>query len=170
MALQGTRCFVALGANLGDPVETVLAAIRALRALPDAELVCASSLYRTAPVGLKQQPDFINAVVEMRAVPPAPTFLEALFAIEATFGRRRSATGVRNSPRTLDLDLLLFGEEISDSPALILPHPRIHERAFVLAPLVEISPLLVIPRQGAVADLLALCVGQGIERLSGLAA
>jgi 2-amino-4-hydroxy-6-hydroxymethyldihydropteridine diphosphokinase len=158
----GQRCFIALGANLGDPVRTVTAAIAALRVLPDAEFLAASSLYRTAPVGLRHQPDFINAVVELVAVPPAPTLLQSLFEIEGRFGRQRS---VRNAPRTLDLDLLLYGDEISDDPELTLPHPRLHERAFVLAPLAEIAPQLLIPGRGSVADLLLQCADQQIEKL-----
>lgn len=158
------RCYVALGANLDDPAATVGAAIGELHHLPDTEFVVASSLYRTAPVGLKHQPDFINAVVELRALLPAPALLEALFAIEARFGRRRS---LRNAPRTLDLDLLLYGDDISDDPFLTLPHPRLHERAFVLAPLAEIAPQLLVPGHGAVADLLARCADQRIEKLAG---
>jgi 2-amino-4-hydroxy-6-hydroxymethyldihydropteridine diphosphokinase len=153
---------VALGANLGDPVATVSAAMEVLRQLPGTEFLAASSLYRTAPVGLRHQPDFINAVVELLAVPPAPTFLEMLFAIEARFGRRRS---VRNAPRTLDLDLLLYGDQCSDDPVLTLPHPRLHERAFVLAPLAEIAPDLVIPGKGAVGALLSRCRDQQIDKL-----
>ena len=165
----GQRCFIALGANLGDPVATVKAAILALRGLPGTEFIAASSLYRTAPVGLKHQPDFINAVVELIAVSPAPalcvpagTFLESLFEIEARFGRQRS---VKNAPRTLDLDLLLYGDELSDDPQLTLPHPRLHERAFVLAPLAEIAPRLTIPGRGSVADLLLRCADQQIEKI-----
>lgn len=160
---MGLPCFIALGANLGDPVATVKAAILALRQLPQTEFIAASSLYRTAPVGLKHQPDFINAVVELVAVSPAPTLLEALFEIEARFGRQRS---VKNAPRTLDLDLLLYGDELSDDPQLTLPHPRLHERAFVLAPLAEIAPQLVIPGRGTVAELLLRCADQQIEKLS----
>lgn len=141
---------------------TVKAAILALRELPQTEFIAASSLYRTAPVGLKHQPDFINAVVELVAVSPAPTLLEALFEIEARFGRQRS---IKNAPRTLDLDLLLYGDELSDDPQLTLPHPRLHERAFVLAPLAEIAPQLVIPGRGPVADLLLRCADQQIEKL-----
>jgi 2-amino-4-hydroxy-6-hydroxymethyldihydropteridine diphosphokinase len=163
----GRRCFIALGANLGNPVLTVQAAILALRELPQTEFVAASSLYRTAPVGLRHQPDFINAVVELIAVLPAPTILESLFAIEARFGRRRT---VKNAPRTLDLDLLLFGDELSDDPAMTLPHPRLHERAFVLAPLAEIAPQLLIPGRGRVADLLLQCADQQIEKLDSQAA
>ncbi|MDK9703250.1 MAG: 2-amino-4-hydroxy-6-hydroxymethyldihydropteridine diphosphokinase [Sulfuritalea sp.] len=159
---MGRRCFIALGANLGDPVATVKAAILALRELPQTEFIAASSLYRTAPVGLKHQPDFINAVVELVAVAPAPTFLESLFGIEARFGRQRS---VKNAPRTLDLDLLLYGDEVSNDPQLTLPHPRMHERAFVLAPLAEIAPRLAIPGRGSVADLLLRCADQQIEKM-----
>jgi 2-amino-4-hydroxy-6-hydroxymethyldihydropteridine diphosphokinase len=167
--------YVALGANLGDPVATVRAAIDALAALPGAQLTAVSSLYRTAPVGLAHQPDFINAVVAMTAVassghlrsdglpvPPAPTFMGQLFAIEAAFGRQRS---VPNAPRTLDLDLLLFGDVVTDDPFCTLPHPRLHERAFVLAPLAEIAPELTIPGRGRVCDLLAVCRDQRITRL-----
>jgi len=156
------RCFIALGANLGDPVATVKAAILALRGLPQTEFIAASSLYRTAPVGLKHQPDFINAVVELVAVSPAPTLLDSLFAIEERFGRQRS---VKNAPRTLDLDLLLYGDTVSDDPQLTLPHPRLHERAFVLAPLAEIAPQLTIPGRGRVGELLLRCADQQIARL-----
>jgi 2-amino-4-hydroxy-6-hydroxymethyldihydropteridine diphosphokinase len=158
----GLACFIALGANLGDPVATVNAAIIALRQLPRTRFVAASSLYRTAPVGLRHQPDFINAVVALDAVSPAPTLLDDLFDIEARFGRSRS---VKNAPRTLDLDLLLYGNETSDDPLLTLPHPRLHERAFVLAPLAEIAPDLFIPGRGAVRELLARCADQQIEKL-----
>jgi 2-amino-4-hydroxy-6-hydroxymethyldihydropteridine diphosphokinase len=159
----GQRSFIALGANLGNPVATVTAAIAALRGLPQTQFVAASSLYRTAPVGLRHQPDFINAVVELVAVPPAPTLLQSLFEIEGRFGRQRS---VKNAPRTLDLDLLLYGDEVSDDPELTLPHPRLHERAFVLAPLAEIAPRLVVPGRGVVAELLLRCADQRIEKLA----
>lgn len=158
--------YVALGANLGDPVATVRAAIDALRGIAGTRLAAASSLYRTAPVGLHHQPDFINAVAALEvdaAALPAPSLLEQLFAIEADFGRVRS---VRNAPRTLDLDLLLFGTERRSEPGLTLPHPRMTERAFVLAPLAEIAPDLNIPGRGPVTDLLASVAGQRIERLS----
>lgn len=163
-----TRAYVALGANLGDPVATVRAAFAALGCIAGSRLVASSSLYRTAPVGLRDQPDFINAVAALEvdgAVLPAPTFLAALFAIEAEFGRRRTPGSVRNAPRTLDLDLLLFGDARSADPALTLPHPRLAERAFVLAPLAEVAPDLEIAGIGHVADLLAGVAGQRIERL-----
>lgn len=156
------RCFIALGANLGNPVATVNAAILALRSLPRTEFIAASSLYRTAPVGLKHQPDFINAVVELAAVSSAADLLESLFALEERFGRLRS---VRNAPRTLDLDLLLYGDVVSADPRLTLPHPRLHQRAFVLAPLAEIAPRLMIPGRGSLGDLLLRCADQQIEKL-----
>lgn len=163
---MAVQCFVALGANLGDPVATVNAALDALAALPDARLQAVSSLYRTAPIGLKHQPDFINAVAALEldpAVLPAPTFLARLFAIESDFGRQRS---VPNAPRTLDLDLLLYGDSVSDDPSCLLPHPRMHERAFVLAPLAEIAPDLRIPGRGKVSELLLACADQAIQRRS----
>ncbi|RTL48479.1 MAG: 2-amino-4-hydroxy-6-hydroxymethyldihydropteridine diphosphokinase [Rhodocyclaceae bacterium] len=157
-----TPAYVALGANLDDPVATVIAALEALKNLSHSRLVATSSLYRTAPVGLKDQPDFINAVAALETELTPAALLEELFAIEARFGRRRS---VRNAPRTLDLDLLLHGNTRSDHPAITLPHPRMHERAFVLAPLAEIAPDLAIPGQGEVKQLLSACASQAISRL-----
>jgi len=157
--------YVALGANLGDPVATVRAAFSALASLADVRLLASSSLYRSAPVGLHHQPDFINAVAALAvddAVLPAPTLLERLFAIEARFGRVRT---VKNAPRTLDLDLLLYGTERHTTPQLTLPHPRMTERAFVLAPLAQIAPGLEIPDHGALAALLPAVADQRIERL-----
>lgn len=164
--------YVALGANLGDPVATVHAAFAALHDIAGTRFLAASSLYRSAPVGLRNQPDFINAVAALEADPAvlsAPTFLERLFAIEADFGRIRTPGTVKNAPRTLDLDLLLFGDERLDLPGLTLPHPRLTERAFVLAPLAEIAPDLVIPGHGhgvRVADLLPTVADQRIERIA----
>ena len=154
---------MALGANLGDPVATVEAALAALKALPQTTLLAVSSLYRTTPVGLRDQPDFINAVAALDTELTPAALLEELFAIEARFGRQRS---VRNAPRTLDLDLLLHGDTRSDHPAMILPHPRMHERAFVLTPLAEIAPELMLPGHGAVTVLRDQCQDQGITRLT----
>ena len=158
--------YVALGANLGDPVATVRTALSALRDIDGARFLASSSLYRTAPVGLHHQPDFINAVAMLEvdsAVLPAPTLLERLFIIEANFGRVRS---IKNAPRTLDLDLLLYGDQHLDLPNLTLPHPRMTERAFVLAPLAEIAPDLSVPGHGCLANLLPSVAGQRIERLA----
>jgi 2-amino-4-hydroxy-6-hydroxymethyldihydropteridine diphosphokinase len=166
MHISACVAYVAIGANLGDPVATVRSAFADLRAIPAARFLAASSLYRTAPVGLRNQPDFINAVALLEvdsAALPAPSLLERLFAIEAAFGRVRS---VRNAPRTLDLDLLLYGDAQLNLPGLTLPHPRLTERAFVLAPLAEISPDLVVPGKGPIAGLLPAVAGQRIERLA----
>lgn len=154
--------YIALGANLGDPLRTVRAAITALQEMPNARFIAGSSLYRTAPVGLKHQPDFINAVVELETALAPAELLTRLFAIEAAFGRVRS---IRNAPRTLDLDLLLYGDQILDLPELTLPHPRMTERAFVLAPLAEIAPDLAIPGRGPLAALLPQVADQRIEKL-----
>jgi 2-amino-4-hydroxy-6-hydroxymethyldihydropteridine diphosphokinase len=157
------RCYVALGSNLGNPLDTVDAAIDTLAALRGSIFKAMSSLYRTAPVGLKHQPDFINAVVALDTRLPPRELLDELFAVEARFGRERS---VRNAPRTLDLDLVLYGDLVQDDPGLTLPHPRMHERAFVLMPLAEIAPGLVVPGRGLVETLLESCRDQRIHALA----
>lgn len=159
--------WIALGANLGAPLITLEAAIAALAQLPHARLSARSAFYRTAPVGLTDQPDFINAVVALEipdpdGLPPA-ALLQELFAIEARFGRIRS---ILNAPRTLDLDLLLYADRTLSTSELTLPHPRMHERAFVLAPLLEIAPDCQIPGRGAAAQLLSRCLDQRIEPLN----
>lgn len=154
--------FVALGANLADPVVQVRAALEALTQLPDSRLLRASSLYRTAPVGIHGQPDFINAVAALETSLAPQALLAALFAIEAKFGRRRD---YRHAPRTLDLDLLLYDTLRIDTPALVLPHPRMHQRAFVLAPLAELQPALELPGLGRAADLLAGLPDQPITKI-----
>lgn len=156
------RAYIALGANLGDPAATLRAAIDALGELPGVRLAGRSSLYRTAPVGLADQPDFINAVARIETSLPPRELLDALLGLEARFGRIRQA---RNGPRTLDLDLLLFEDIVLDTPALTLPHPRLHLRAFVLAPLAEVAPGLAIPGRGTVAAWLPAVASQAIERL-----
>lgn len=157
------RAFVALGANLEDPVAQVRAAAQALAALPGARLRALSSLYRTAPVGIHGQPDFINAVAELETTRAPHELLAELFAIEAQFGRRRD---FHHAPRTLDLDLLLYDDAVIDSPTLRLPHPRMHLRAFVIAPLVEIAPDCRIPGRGTAAAWLPAVSAQRIERLA----
>ncbi len=158
-----TLAYVALGANLGNPILTIKSAIGSLDALAGTARIATSSLYRTSPVGLKNQPDFINAVVALETDLSPQALLEQLFVIEQQFGRRRS---VKNAPRTLDLDLLLHGGCVLDTPPLTLPHPRMHERAFVLAPLAEIAPLAVIPGHGRIDALLATVADQAIERIA----
>ena len=160
--MNAERVFVGLGANLGDPQATVKHALAALAALPQTELVAQSSLYRTAPIQASG-PDFINAVAELRTALQPQALLHALQAIESAHGRERP---YRNAPRTLDLDLLLFGQRVVHEPGLEVPHPRLHERAFVLQPLLELAPTLVHPRLGSLLLLLAATVDQPIERLT----
>ena len=154
--------YVALGANLGDPAATVRAAFAALANLPRSRVTRSSSLYRTAPVGLAAQPDFVNAVAELETGLDPEALLAALFDLEGRFGRRRAE---RNGPRTLDLDLLLYGGLALELPGLTLPHPRMHLRAFVLQPLAEIAPHLEIPGRGTLAAWLPAVANQGIARL-----
>jgi len=157
------QAFIALGANLVDPQAQVRAALEALGALPDARLLRASSLYRTTPIGIHGQPDFINAVAALETTLEPHALLDALFAIEAQFGRRRD---YHHAPRTLDLDLLLYEAQTINSPRLQLPHPRMHLRAFVLAPLVEIAPECRIPGRGRAAAWLPAVSMQHIEKLN----
>jgi len=154
--------YVALGANLGNPLATLQAALAALAEIPATALVSSSSLYRTAPVGLKHQPDFINAVAMLQTALTPSQLLEALFDIEASFGRSRS---IPNAPRTLDLDLLLHAEATLNEPQLTLPHPRMHLRAFVLVPLMEIAPDCCIPGRGPARQFLDACRDQAIVRI-----
>ncbi len=146
--------YVALGANLGDARATVRDAIAALDRLPQTRLLRASGLYRTAPWEASG-PDFINAVAAVETGLDAHELLRALQALELQAGRERP---YRNAPRTLDLDLLLYGDAVIDTPELIVPHPRLRERAFVLVPLAEIAPALVT------ADELQAVADQAIER------
>ncbi len=154
---------VALGANLDDPVAQLHAALQALTGLPQSRLLRASSLYRTVPVGIRGQPDFINAVAVLETNLTPQAVLAALFAVEEQFGRRRD---FHHAPRTLDLDLLLYDEQVIDSPQLRLPHPRMHLRAFVLAPLLEITPHCRIPGRGLATAWLPAVSMQHIERLT----
>lgn len=156
-----TRAYVALGANIGEPVRHLRAAVVDLDTLPGTTVVARSSLYRSAPVGLVDQPDFINAVVSVDTTLEPLDLLYALLAIEARHGRVRS---VPNAPRTLDLDLLLHGDTTMTSPELTLPHPRMHERAFVLLPLVEIAPDVVLPGLGPAQGFVPSVASQEIAR------
>jgi 2-amino-4-hydroxy-6-hydroxymethyldihydropteridine diphosphokinase len=155
--------YVALGGNLQDPVQQVRSGLADLAALPDTRLTAHSSLYRTPPVGKLDQPDFINAVARLETRLPPERLLQALLDIESRHARVR---GERNGPRTLDLDLLLYAEREIRSPDLTVPHPRMHERAFVLVPLAEIAPGLHIPGRGSVAELLAGVPAHAAVRLS----
>lgn len=158
-----SRAFIALGSNLQDPRTQVRQALVQLNELPGTLVIKSSSLYRTAPVGYDNQPDFINAAAEVETTLPPLELLRALLALEASFGRERPFP---NAPRVLDLDLLLYDDQVMQTPELTLPHPRMHMRGFVLYPLAELAPGLEIPGKGRVAELLQACEDQGIEKLA----
>jgi len=154
--------FIGLGSNLADPLAQIRQALTELESIPGTRVTARSSLYRTSPVGYLEQPDFINAVASVQTTLKPQALLAALLAIENRHGRRRTT---RNAPRKLDLDLLLYGEEVLDQDGLTLPHPRLHERAFVLAPLAEIAPGVTVPGRGRVQDLLARVDCTGVSRI-----
>ena len=154
--------YIALGANLGDPAATVNAAFAALDQLPQSRLLAKSALYRTAPVGIADQPEFVNAAALVDTTLAPEALLDALLGIEQAFGRVRAE---RNGPRTLDLDILLYDDLTLATPRLTLPHPRLHLRAFVLQPLADLAPDLAIPGRGRLAAWLPAVANQGICRL-----
>lgn len=147
-----TPAYIALGANLKRPADQVRAAFEELAMLPDTRLAGVSSLYRSAPVGYVDQPKFVNAVACVETALAPRVLLDALLEIERRYGRVRDFP---NAPRTLDLDIALYGESEVHEPGLTIPHPRLLERAFVLVPLCEIAPDAVVPGRGCVRDLLA---------------
>jgi 2-amino-4-hydroxy-6-hydroxymethyldihydropteridine diphosphokinase len=149
-----TRSFVGLGANLEDPRAQIARALELLAAEDGIELVAVSSLRETDPVGFEDQPRFLNGVAELHTSLSARELLERLLAIERHLGRVRGE-GPRFGPRTIDLDLLLYGDEQIDEPGLQIPHPRLHERRFALEPLAELDPALELPGHGLVQALLA---------------
>ncbi len=152
--------YIGLGANLGDAVATVQAATGAIGRLPQTAVMACSRLYRSAPIE-SSGPDYINAVIEVTTRLAPAELLSNLQSIEREHGRERP---YRNAPRSLDLDLLLYGERVINSPQLCIPHPRMHERAFVLRPLAEIAPNLVIPGRGGLAPLLLQTAEQRITQ------
>lgn len=156
------RVFVGLGANLGDPRQAIAEARAAIAALPGTHEVAASSLWCSAPVDASG-PDFLNAVVELRTALEPQALLDALLAIEREHGRLRP---YRNAPRTLDLDLLLYGERVLEEPGLHVPHPRLHLRAFVLDPLAELAPGLAHPVLGPLAAWRERITDQPIDKLA----
>jgi 2-amino-4-hydroxy-6-hydroxymethyldihydropteridine diphosphokinase len=148
------RAFVGLGSNLGDREGTLRAAVGRLRSMAATRVVRVSSLRNTEPVGYVDQPRFLNGAVELETELPAHELLDVLLELERGFGRDRSASPPRG-PRTLDLDLLLYGGEEIAEPGLEVPHPRLHERRFVLEPLAELDPALEVPGKGPVQTLLS---------------
>lgn len=157
------RAFVALGSNLEDPQHQVLRALAELDSLPETRVIAKSALYRTAPLGYDNQPDFINAAAEVSTTLEPVALLRALLALETAHGRERPFP---NAPRVLDLDLLLYDDLELHDPELTLPHPRLHERGFVLFPLADIAADVIVPGQGKVRDLLRSLPEQGVERLA----
>ncbi len=157
-----TQAFIGIGANLGDARGSVEQAILRLADLPASLLIAQSSLFKTAPIESSGD-DYINAVAELRTDLSATDLLLALQQIELAFGRERP---YRNAPRTLDLDLLLYGSEKINTDTLTIPHPRMTERAFVLLPLLEISPLITIPGKGAAQNFTGVVAEQVIVKLA----
>ncbi len=172
--LRMTLAYIGLGANLGTahggPRSTLDAAIGDLALVPHTRIVAVSPYYQTAPVDASG-PDYTNAVVALDTTLDAASLLAVCLSIEALHGRLRPALpdakpAEKNPPRTLDLDLLLHGDSVINTPYLTLPHPRMHQRAFVLAPLNELAPGLIIPGHGRVSDCLETVGGQGFSRIS----
>lgn len=162
---EGARwqpAYVGLGSNLEGPVARVRQAFAQLAGLPKTQLVATSSLWHTPPVGPVEQPAFVNAVAGLLTRLSPRELLDALLAAERVQGRRRE---VRWGPRTLDLDLLVYGASQVEEPGLTVPHPEMSRRAFVLYPLAEVAPALWVPGQGRVAALAAAADGAGLERL-----
>ena len=154
--------YVALGSNLQQPRVQVIQALQELEHLPQTRVVSRSSLYRTAPVGYDNQPDFINAVAKIETTLEPLALLRALLALEDTHGRERPFP---NAPRVLDLDLLLYDDIDMKTPELTLPHPRMQDRGFVMLPLAEIAPELEIGTHGKANRLAEACRAQGVERI-----
>lgn len=155
--------FVGIGSNLDGPPARVRRAFEALDALPETRVTGRSPLYRSAPLGGPPQPDYVNAVARLETALAPEALLAALLAIEAEQGRMR---GEPNAPRTLDLDLLLYDALCTARPGLRLPHPRMHQRRFVLAPLLDLEPAARVPGHGAAAELLARCGEQSLQRIA----
>jgi 2-amino-4-hydroxy-6-hydroxymethyldihydropteridine diphosphokinase len=157
--------YVGLGSNLAHPRRQLARAVSRLARLPRTRLIALSANYLTAPMGTAApQPDYVNAVAKLATALPPRALLARLLAIERRHGRRRSGGQPRNAARPLDLDLLLYGRIRVRLPALILPHPRMHERAFVLRPLLDVAPAATIPRHGLARRLLPGARGQRIAR------
>jgi 2-amino-4-hydroxy-6-hydroxymethyldihydropteridine diphosphokinase len=155
------RTVLAVGTNLGDRLGTLQGCVQAIDRLPDTDVVAISPVYETAPVGGPPQPDYLNAVLIAQTGLRPLELIEAAHRIETDFGRVR---GERFGPRTLDIDIITYADEISGDPVLTLPHPRAHERAFVLAPWHDIEPQAELPGRGPVGRLLAGLDRDGIKR------
>ena len=161
--MSSVAAYIGVGANIGHPEGQVRSALDKLASLPATRLERVSSLYRTAPVGFVDQPDFVNAVAKVDTGLAPHALLDALLDIERRHGRVREFP---NGPRTLDLDVLLYGDVELHEPDLIVPHPRMHERAFVIVPLAEIAPELLVPGRGYVRDLVRKVDANAVTRLA----
>lgn len=155
--------WIALGSNLQDPAAQIRSAFAALDAVPSTRVVAKSSLYRSTPWGHADQPDFVNAVARVATELSAPDLLATLLAIEHLRGRVRT---IPNGPRILDLDLLLYDDARIAEPDLIVPHPRMHQRAFVLVPMLEIETGIAVPGIGSAREILSHLDTRGLERLA----
>jgi 2-amino-4-hydroxy-6-hydroxymethyldihydropteridine diphosphokinase len=156
------QVYIGLGSNLADPETQVGSALNELKNIADTELLQSSSLYKSPPMGPQDQPDYINAVALCETELAPLDFLAALQAIEQQHGRVRNRHW---GERTLDLDLLVYGQEIVELPGLTIPHPGIAERAFVLYPMAEIAPDIIVPKHGAISELVANCPLDGLQRI-----
>jgi 2-amino-4-hydroxy-6-hydroxymethyldihydropteridine diphosphokinase len=159
------RVVLALGSNLGDRMANLQGGVDVLTGPPGLGFLAVSGVYETAPVGGPGQPDFLNAVLLVSTLLPARAVLDRAHAAEAARHRVRSAVW---GPRTLDVDVIAYADEVTDDPVLTLPHPRAHQRAFVLAPWHDVDPGARLPGHGLVADLLAVTGTSGVRRLPGL--
>jgi len=167
VTVQSHAACVALGANIGEPVRQIESGLAALAALPRTRLVARSSLYRSAPVGYADQPDFVNAVAVIETALAPQALLAALLTIECVHGRVREFP---NAPRTLDLDILLYGDAVVHEPGLNIPHARMLERAFVMVPLAEVAPDACVPGHGRVRDLAGSVDAASVAQLQRLPA
>lgn len=156
------KAYIAIGSNLEEPQAQVQNAFEELAMLPKTRLARVSSLYRTAPVGYEDQPEFVNAIAEIETALEPRALLDALLGIERRHGRVREFA---NAPRTLDLDIALYEDTLVDEPGLQIPHPRMHERAFVMVPLAEIAPEVSIPGVGQAADVAARLDARGVTKI-----
>lgn len=167
MAAQTRTACIALGANIGEPARQLAAGFAALALLPDTRLIAKSSLYRSPPAGYADQPDFVNAVALIETALAPQALLEALLDIERAQGRVRDFP---NAPRTLDLDIVLYGDVVMHGPGLTIPHARMLERAFVMVPLAEVAPEAVVPGHGPVRELVTRVDASDLAQLQRLPA
>jgi len=158
--------FIGLGSNLEDPCRQLQRAFAEIEKLPGTRLLAQSSLYSSEPLGYADQSDFVNAVAKISTMLGPGELLQALLQIEQSHGRERT---FRNAPRTLDLDILLYGEVQLHEEGLTIPHPQMHLRAFVLKPLLEIAPEVIIPAIGSAKKAMESCIGQSLELLADYA-